>query len=101
MSSDLSKKKQIPRGPRFQQYFTYIDTHPHNICDLIYRNPVKHFENINFDPLYLKNYTTNLLCFCLEKNRVSVVEVTYEEKPFERHFSLRGEEWGLIACLPT
>jgi len=39
-----------------------------NRIDPIYRNPAKHFDNINFDSLYLKNYSINLLCFCLEKN---------------------------------
>ena len=37
-----------------------------NDCDPIYKNPVKHFDNINLDPLYLKNYSTNLLCFYFE-----------------------------------
>ena len=49
-----------------------------HICDPIYRNPVKHFDNINFDPLYLKNYSTNLLCFCLDK--MKTFPISFQDK---------------------
>ena len=56
------------------------------ICDPTYRNPVKRSDNINFDPLYsyLKNYSTNLLRFCLETDGVTFVlpqgQVNYKKK---------------------
>jgi len=56
----------------FRVRFTFgknIGGETENICDPIYRNPVKRFDNINFDSLHLKNYSTNLLCFRLEKMR--------------------------------